>query len=187
MAVAAREPLGARAAPSTHFGKRILIFGDITMPTTVEKPISHVTAAEVRVALAIERSTVRKERCYGYRHRETGRQFSVRRSEYGRGKFRFFLCEMHPNGRMMELNDQGEVVRAWDEPCIKKADSRVGPNGLLATLLAMGIDVEALVFWGAGYSVDSIYHESLETCAESIAQALNENVRYISYNVDLEN
>jgi hypothetical protein len=51
----------------------------------------------------------------------------------------------------------------------------------------MDFDVEALVFLGAGYSVDSIYHESLETCAESIAQALNENVRYISYKVDPDN
>jgi hypothetical protein len=91
---------------------------------------------------------------------------------------------MRPNGRMMEVNDLGQVVRAWDEPRITKTDSRVGPNELLATLQSMGIDVDALVFWGAGYSVDSIYHESLETCAESIAKALNENVRYLSYKVD---
>jgi hypothetical protein len=152
--------------------------------TTVEKPISRVTAAEVRVALTIERSAVKKDRCYGYRHRETGRQFIVRRSMYGRGEFRFFLCEIRPNGRMMEVNDLGQVVRAWDEPCITKTESRVGPNEMLATLLAMSIDVGGLVFWGAGYAVDSIYHESLETCAESIAQALNENVRYLSYKAD---
>jgi hypothetical protein len=157
------------------------------MSTTVEKPISRVTAAEIRAALAIERSVASQERSYAYRHCETGRQFTVRRSKYGRGKFRFFLCEMRPNGRMMEVNDQGDVVRAWDEPRIRKTESHVGPNELLATLRATGIDVEALVFWGAGYSVDSIYHESLEACAESIAQALNENVRYISYKIDPDN
>jgi len=157
------------------------------MSTTVEKPISRVTAAEIRAALAIERSVASQERSYAYRHCETGRQFFGRHCEYGRRKFRFFLCEMRPNGRMMEVNDLGKVVRAWDEPFITNTESRVGPNELFATLLAMGIDVEALVFWGAGYSVDSIYHESLETCAESIAQALNENVRYISYKLDPDN
>ena len=157
------------------------------MSTTVEKPISRVSAAEIRAALAFERSVASRERNYTYRHYQTGRQFTVRRCEYGRGKIRFFLCEMRPNGRMMEVNDLGKVVRAWDEPCITETESRVGPNELFATLLAMDIDVEALVFWGAGYSVDSIYHESLKTCAESIAQALNENVRYISYKVDPDN
>jgi hypothetical protein len=157
------------------------------MSTTLETPISRVTAAEIRAALAIERSVASQERSYAYRHRETGRQFTVRRCGCGRGKSRFFLCEMRPNGRMMEVNDLGRAVRAWDEPCITETESRVGPNELFATLLAMGIDVEALVFWGAGYSVDSIYHESLQTCAESIARALNENVRYISYKVDPDN
>jgi len=71
MIVAAREPGGARAAPSMHFRERQLIFGDITMTTTVEKPVSRVTAAEIRAALAIERSTVSQERSYGYRHWET--------------------------------------------------------------------------------------------------------------------
>jgi hypothetical protein len=161
-----------------------LTFGDIIMTTTVEKSTSSVTATEIRAALAIERSTVNHERSYRYRHLETGRQFSVRRCEHVRGRSRFFLCEMRPNGRMIEVNDQGDVVRAWDEPRITETESRVGPNELLATLRAMGIDVGALVFWGAGYSVNSIYHGSLETCAESIAQALNENVRYMSYTVD---
>jgi hypothetical protein len=154
------------------------------MSTTVEKPISRVTSVEIRAALAIELSVPSQERSYAYRHCETGRQFTVRRSKDGRGRFRFFLCEIRPNGRMKEVNDLGKVVRAWDEPRITKTESHVGPNELFATLLAMGIDVEALVFWGAGYSVDSIYDESLETCAESIAQPLNENVRYISYKVD---
>jgi hypothetical protein len=36
-------------------------------------------------------------------------------------------------------------------------------------------------FWGAGYSVNSIYHDSLEACAESIAQALDHNARYTPY------
>jgi len=121
------------------------------------------------------------ERSYDYTHLDTGRRFSVRRSERADGKNRFFLCEMHPNGRMLEVDERGGIVRAWDEPRIHETESRVGPNELLATLRSMGIDVDRLVFVGAGYSVDSIYHKSLETCAECIARALNDNVRYTAY------
>ena len=88
---------------------------------------------------------------------------------------------MRPNGRMLEVNEQGDIVRAWDEPRIDESESLVGPNELLAALRAMGIDVDALVFIGAGYSADSIYHNRLEVCAESIAKALNDNTRYIAY------
>jgi hypothetical protein len=118
------------------------------------------------------------ERSYDYTHLDTGRRFSVRCSERADGKNRFFLCELRPNGRMLEVNEEGEIVRAWDEPRIDETESRVGPNELLAALRTMGIDVDAMVFWGAGYSVDSIYHDSLETCAEFIAKALNDNARY---------
>jgi hypothetical protein len=121
------------------------------------------------------------ERSYDYTHLNTGRQFSVRCSERADGKNRFFLCEMRPNGRMMEVNEQGDIVRAWDEPRIDESESQVGPNELLATLRMKGIDVDALVFYGAGYSVDSIYHDGLEACAASIAQAINDNARYIAY------
>jgi hypothetical protein len=121
------------------------------------------------------------ERSYDYTHLDTGRRFSVRCSERADGENRFFLCEMRPNGRMLEVNEQGEIVRAWDEPRIDETEPRVGPNDLLATLRSMGIDVDAMVFCGAGYSVDSIYHNSLETCAESIAQALNDNSRYTAH------
>jgi hypothetical protein len=101
-----------------------------------------VTAAEIRAALAIEPSAVHYERSYRYRHLETGRQFAVRRSKYVCGKCRFFLCELRPNGRMAEVNEQGDVVRAWDEPRITETESRVSPNELIATLRASGIDVE---------------------------------------------
>ena len=121
------------------------------------------------------------ERSYDYSHLDTGRRFSVRCSERADGKNRFFLCEMRPNGRMLEVNEQGEIVRAWAEPRIDETESRVGPNELLAALRTMGIDVDAMVFCGAGYSVHSIYHDSLETCAESIAQALIDNARYTAY------
>src|SRR5258708_29082193 len=123
----------------THFRERQLTFGDITMTAIVEKPIGRVTAAEIRAAFVIERSKIKEERSYGYGHWKTGRQFAVRRCEYRRSKSRFFLCEMRPNGRMMEVSDQGEVVRAWDEPRIRKAESCVGPNELLAALRATGV------------------------------------------------
>jgi hypothetical protein len=51
--------------------------------------------------------------------------------------------------------------------------SHVSPNELLAALRAMSIDADALVFGGSGYSSDSIYHQSLEACAESISRVLN--------------
>jgi hypothetical protein len=121
------------------------------------------------------------ESSYDYTHLDTGRLFSVRCSERADGKNRFFLCEMRPNGRMLEVNEQGEIVRAWDEPCISETESRVGPNELLAALRTIGIDVDAMVFCGAGYSVHSIYYDGLENCAESIAQALNDNARYTAY------
>ena len=121
------------------------------------------------------------EPCYDYTHSETGRRFSVRRTERVDGKSLFFLCELRPNGRMMEVNEQGDIVRAWDEPRIDESESQVGPNKLLTTLRTMGIDVDALVFYGAGYSVNSIYHDSLEACAEAIAKALNDNARYTAY------
>ena len=119
---------------------------------------------------AIDDSDVYQEREYRYTHRETGRRFTARRLRHPRGQSRFFLYEMRPNGRMLEVNEHGDITRAWDEPPrVEETDSCAGPNELLATLQTMGIDVDALAFWGAGYSVDSIYHENLEICAQSIA------------------
>jgi len=122
---------------------------------------------------------------FDYTHLDTGRRFSIRRDEGADGKIRFLLCELRPNGRMLEVNEAGEMVRAWDEPRIDETESRVGPNELLAKLKTMGIDVDSMVFWGAGYSVDSIYHDSLDVCAESIAHALNDNARYTPYRKEM--
>jgi hypothetical protein len=155
-----------------------------TMTNIVGKSSHRVSAAEIRAAFVLNRNKIGSERGYEYTHLGTGRVFTARRSEYARRKSAFFLCEMVPNGRMFDINDKGDIVRAWDEPRIRETESRVGPNELLAALRAMGIDVDALVFWGAGYSVDSIYQDKLTICAESIARAVNENVRYISYRCD---
>jgi hypothetical protein len=154
------------------------------MTKIVGKSITRLFVAEIKAAFALNRIKIANERSYEYTHLGTGRQFSVRLSAYARRKAQLFLCEMVPNGRMFEANDKGEIVRVWDEPRIQETESRVGPNELLATLRAIGIDVDALVFFGAGYSVDSIYQENLTICAESIARAINENVRYISYRCD---
>jgi hypothetical protein len=141
-----------------------------------------MNAAEILAAF-VARVDRDGERSFDYTHMDTGRLFSVRDSIKMRadGKFKFFfhgkpryiappffLCEMCPNGRMMEVNEAGEIVRAWDEPRIDETDSRVGPNELLAALRTMGIDVDAMVFFGHGYCIDSIYHDSLEACAESL-------------------
>jgi hypothetical protein len=149
------------------------------MSNTIALSLNCMNASEILTAFVTHVDD--DERSYDYTHLDTGRRFSVRRSERADGKNRFFLCEMRPNGRMLEVDEQGAIVRAWDEPRINETESRVGPNELLVTLRAMGIDADALVFVGAGYSVDSIYHKSLETCAECIAQALNHNTRYTAY------
>jgi acetyl esterase/lipase len=154
------------------------------MNTIVDKSSARASAAKIRAGFAIGRIDVRNERSYRYTHAATERQFTVRRLQYAGERARFFLCEMLPNGRMLDVNEQGDITRSWDEPRIMDTESRVAPNELLATLRAMGIAVEAMVFWGAGHSVDSIYYESSETCAESIARALNENARYVSYKGD---
>jgi hypothetical protein len=154
------------------------------MTTIVGKSFQQVSVPEIRAAFVLNRRRTCNERSYDYTHVDTGRKFTVRSSEYARRKPQLFLCELVPNGRIFEANDKGDIVRAWEEPRIRATESRVGPNELLATLRAMGIDVDALVFWGAGYSVDSIYHENLKSCAESIVHALNENLRYVSYRRD---
>jgi hypothetical protein len=149
------------------------------MNTIIEKSSARVDAADIR--FTIERLGRGNERNYRYAHSETGRQFTVSRLAQARRRARFFLSELIPNGRMLAVNSRGDVIHAWDEPRIEEAVSRVTPNELLAALRAMGMDADALVFWGSGYSSDSIYHESLEACAESISRVLNNNVRYFSY------
>lgn len=156
------------------------------MTTMVEETFESVTAGEILAGFARERSAYSDEITYGYTHLETGRIFNVRRSKSEPRKRRFFLCEMVPNGRMAEYSDQGELSRAWDEPRITDTEARVGPNGLREALRTMGIDVEVLVLWGGGYCVDSIYHECLGACAESVAVALNRNFRYRNPPVGLE-
>jgi hypothetical protein len=149
------------------------------MSNTIAISFNSMNASEILAAFVTHVDD--EENGHDFTHLDTGRRFSVRLSERADGKNRFFLCEMRPNGRMLEVNEAGEIVRAWDEPRIDETESRVGPNALLAALRTMGVDVDAMVFWGAGYSVNSIYHDSLEACAESIAQALDHNARYTPY------
>jgi hypothetical protein len=151
------------------------------MNNTIAIAFTCVNSSEILTALVPSVEADDGESSFNYFHLETGRRFSVCRSGRIDEKRRFFMCELRPNGRMLEVDEQGEIVRAWDEPRIDETDSRVGPNELLATLRATGIDVNALVFYGAGHSVDSIYHDSMEACAKSIAQALNRNIRYTTY------
>lgn len=150
-------------------------------PLNVRKTGANAAIAQLADLAAFVPRVDDDEHSYDYVHLDTGRRFSGRLSERADGKKQFFLCETCPNGRMLEVNEEGETVRAWDEPRIDEAESRVGPNALLATIGTMGIDVNSMVFWGAGYSIGSIYYDSLEACAESIAQALDDDVRYTPY------
>jgi hypothetical protein len=151
------------------------------MNAMIEKSSARVDAAEIRRGFTVVRVNRDNERNYRYAHSKTGRQLTVSRLAQARRRARFFLSELIPSGRMLAINSRGDVIHAWDEPCIEEAVSRVSPNELLAALRAMGIDADALVLWGRGYSSDSIYHESLEACAESISRVLHNDVRYISY------
>src|SRR5258708_37398313 len=106
------------------------------MTAMVRKAYGDVTAAKVRAGFMIDRPDGRAERSYHYTHRETSREFNVSRLAASRNRVRFFLCEMIPTGRMMRLDEQGNVAHAWDERCILETASRVGPNELIATLRA---------------------------------------------------
>lgn len=122
------------------------------------------------------------EREYTYLDKETQRDFCVRRSEtlddQNRSCFRFFLEEYVPSGRLCETNEKGHCIRAWDEPLIKEAEARVGPNGLVGELGKLGVDTSKMISAGGGYGLGSIFRTSLEECAEAIALALLNNERY---------
>ena len=115
---------------------------------------------------------------YEYTDEETGRIFEMRRGTHLDGAPRFFLSEFCPNGRMGEWDERGYLIRSWDEPRIKLIEAQRGPNGLLPTLKTLGVDVASVILFSGGYSINSIYHDSLLACADAIAQALMRNKRY---------
>jgi len=111
---------------------------------------------------------------------ETGRIFNVHGGMRSDGVAQFFLCEICPTGRMTESDGHGMANRSWVEPRIKLTEEQYGPNGLLTNLRALGVDVAAVAFSGAGQSVNSIYYASLAACADVIEQVLTRNERYVS-------
>lgn len=110
---------------------------------------------------------------------ESEREFLITRLENADG-IRFYVQEMTPNGRLVETDDDGNVKKAWEEPRIRAIERRQGPNGLLRACKAVGIDAQAMVCCGAGFSIDSRYLDSLEACAQEIAKSIEGNVRYES-------
>lgn len=125
------------------------------------------------VSVLSDRSTDYKT--FIYQHPESGRQFEIREMT------KYWLCEMTPNGRLVELDDAGNCIRGWDEPQIHKLEKEAGPNGLLDACKNAGINPAQMVFVGAGFSVNSRYFESLSDCLEAIRNAIENNERYWAY------
>lgn len=162
-----REPDG------TFFGYFYESALDLIMPTADKIMTSFV------VLLAGEDEG---DRNYAYTDQMTGRQFLIRRSMGPNNAYRFLMGEMEPNGRMFDRNDKpGNRTPSWVDDRIKELDTKYGPNGLMAALKKHNIDPQSMIFTSASYSVNSIFHSSLESCAEAIAQAIADNKRYKSY------
>lgn len=143
-----------------------------------QEPASADVILKRIVPVLPERDQDDDEREHVYVDPATERQFNVRQSEDGEGRQRFFLEEMVPNGRCCQWDKKGTLQGCWDEPAIKDAERQVGPNGLMAEVRRRGIDPKQMVFTGGSYGVGSIYYASLAECAQAIAAALADNVRY---------
>lgn len=122
-----------------------------------------------------------EERMYTFNDPITERQFQIRRTFNSENVREYFMWEMTPNGRLVEVNEKGLATKGWDDPRISDLEVKVGPNGVIAKCRELGIDPEAMVLIGAGYSVNSKYHSSMESCALAIASSLSGNVRYNAY------
>jgi hypothetical protein len=125
------------------------------------------------------------ERNYLFVDPETERDFRVTRDEGFVGdadipQTRFLLSEFQPNGRMVEGGD-GAPRRFWDEPRFAEFLERYGPNGVRIALREIGADPDKMVSSGGGYGVGTIFLDSLEACAQAIAQALADNEWYQSW------
>lgn len=140
----------------------------------------HSRDARDQLARSIEASltrvAARGDREWSYADPRTGRRFELR--EAGDGEARVLLGEYVPNGRMVEVDRSGKVLRSWREGAIDIAERRHGPNGFEKAAEAMGLDRSSIVFEGTGYGLDSLYFETRLEAAGAIADALLGNVRH---------
>ncbi|MBC8742760.1 hypothetical protein F6X40_40495 [Paraburkholderia sp. UCT31] len=157
----------------------------------MEHVYSHLGAAEISdLAVKIFANIVPilptdedDDRTYSYADSKTRREFQIHRSEElddaNKPCARFFMSEFVPTGVVITgKNKKGHVTRSEVEPAIAETEKRLGPNGLMQALDEAGIDTMNLVQMGGGYGVGSIFHSSLEGCAEEIAKSLAANTRY---------
>lgn len=123
-----------------------------------------------------------EDRSYSFRDVKTHRSFEVRQYEglddAGNPVARYFMSEYIPNGRLVDVDKRGYAIRGWEEPRIREAEKRVGPNGLIEELERLGIDVSKLAQDGGGLGVNSRFFPSLRDCARSIVKGLQDNKRY---------
>lgn len=140
------------------------------------------SAEQILSALVPKLGHASDDRVYAYLDGDTERSFAIRRSEnldeLGKPYFQYFLEEYTPNGRMVTCDKRGNVTQAWDEPLIQETEQRVGPNSLMQSLRAAGLNTQQMVSVGGGYGVGSIFYSSLEECAKAISASLTSNTRY---------
>ncbi|MBK1666555.1 hypothetical protein CKO28_00675 [Rhodovibrio sodomensis] len=109
---------------------------------------------------------------YDYEYRApNGRTFEAR--EFLHSDQPFFVSEIKPNGRIMQLNAEGHVIGSSESPRIEALAQ--DPNSFLTNLRAEGFDEETVTFTGEGFGVTTVYHPSLEAVAQKIAEALTSN------------
>jgi hypothetical protein len=122
-----------------------------------------------------------EDREYTYKDAQTGRSFEIRQYEgmddAGQPTSRYFMSEWTPNGRLCEQDKRGKL-RFREDPRIREAEKRVGPNKLFDELSHLSIEVDKLVLDGGGLGVNSRFFPTLRACAQNIVKALKADKRY---------
>jgi len=116
---------------------------------------------------------------YIYQDQRTERQFWIQVIKRENHPNRFYLYEPYPNGLTFDPAAEGPYT-CRNEPKIHEAVATVTPNELIAHLRQLDFDPRRLVNYGDPYDAGRVCFDSLEVCAQTIAQALENNVRYES-------
>lgn len=108
-----------------------------------------------------------------------GRVFSIDELENGT----WHLSELLPNGRCYREVGEGKSPEFWADDRI--LDLMDDPNGLRAALRDIGINDHEVIRTGGGYTIGTIYYDSLEDVCEAIYKSIRENVWYESVDYTL--
>lgn len=121
------------------------------------------------------------ERTFRYVHPETDRTFHVHRSLSSNDEFRFKLAEVTPSNRIAKFNEQGYCISSEADPRLDAIEKSPGPNYFIEECHRLKIDVSSIVFGEEGYGTRTIFHETIESCAHSIARAIITNTRHVGF------